>query len=110
MQATLSRDTGTGALQLLVFSLATPASSIGLDLRKSGIQGLADGPLGGDKISTKENFMGGNFIEGNQEQEADVRTGTKWDRVMASTKCSKEVFAPRLPQYRRGGEIREQQH
>ena len=59
-----NRDTGTGALQLLGFTLHTPASSTGLALNMIGIQGLGGGPRESSKLSTKGNFMGGKFYSG----------------------------------------------
>ena len=64
-----NRDTGTGALQLLGFTLHTPASSTGLALNMIGIQGLGGGPRGGSRLSTKEILWGEILFGGNQDQE-----------------------------------------
>ena len=53
----------------------------------------------------QENFMGENFIKGenNQVVMADERTGThKWDGSWLQ-KLQEKFFAPRLPQNRQGG-------
>ena len=105
----MTRFTGTdtGALRLLGATQATPVSPTGLGSRETGTQGLGGGPLVSiDCFTTCKILRGGNFIKGKQEQETS-RGGRENGHHMGMghgfKKLAKMVFAPRLPQDRRGG-------
>ena len=99
-----NRDTGTGALQLLGFTLHTPASSTGLALNMIGIQGLGGGPRESSKLSTKGNFMGGNFIRG--ESRSRRRWGlTRGWRMRGSQKLIVTAHPPGMRARTRSGAL-----
>ena len=107
MLRTRFKGTDIGALQLPGVIQATPVSPPGLGSRETGTQGLVGGPLvSSDCFTTCKILGGGNFIVGKQVQEIS-RGGREHGHHMGMghgfKKLAKMVFAPRLPQDRRGG-------